>query len=69
MDTYSESIDAIPPAGSAKVPVFMDAFLACGHLVCALLGTPINLIIILFIVFRRRLRRQPRNIIWIGIGF
>jgi len=69
MDFNTESINASPAAEPAKVPVFMDTFLAYGHLVCALIGTPINLMIILFIVFCRRLRRQPRNIIWIGIGF
>jgi len=69
MDFNTESSNASLAAEPVKVPVFMDNFLAGGHLVCALLGTPINLMIILFIVFCRRLRRQPRNIIWIGIGF
>jgi len=69
MDFNTESNNASPATESSKVPVFMDNFLAGGHLVCALIGTPINLMIILFIVFCRRLRRQPRNIIWIGIGF
>lgn len=47
----------------------MDRFLASGHLICVLFGIPINLVIILFIVAQRHLRRQPRNIIWIGICF
>jgi len=65
----NESINVFPTAEPSKVPVFMDTFLACGNLVCALLGVPMNLVIIIFIIFCRRLRRQPRNIIWIGIGF
>ena len=69
MNPKNESINVLPAEEPAKVPVFMDSFLAGGHLVCALVGAPINLAIILFIVFCRRLRRQPRNIIWIGIGF
>jgi len=71
MDTNNESINITSATEhAAKVlPVFMDTFLAYGHLVCALLGTPINLMIILFIINCRHLRRQPRNIIWIGIGF
>jgi len=67
MDTNNEYINAATE--SANLPVFMDKFLACGHLICALLGTPINLMVIQFIIFGRHLRRQPRNIIWIGIGF
>jgi len=67
MDTKNESINTATER--ANLPVFMDTFLACGHLVCALLGTTINVMIIQFIIFGRHLRRHPRNIIWIGIGF
>jgi len=69
MDSNTESMNGSLTAEPAKVPVFMDNFLAGGHLACAVIGTPINLMIVLFIVFCRRLRRQPRNIIWIGISF
>jgi len=67
MDTNNESINVA--AESAYLPVFMDTFLAGGHIVCALIGTPINLMMIEFIIFDPHLRRHPRNIIWIGIGF
>ena len=56
------------PVVGSKDPVFMDTFIASGHLLCALFGIPLNMTIILFIVTLRRLRRQPRNIVWIGIG-
>jgi len=36
--------------------------------ICALFGIVLNVTVILFIIVRRRLRRQPRNIIWVGIG-
>jgi len=54
---------------SDEEAVYMDTILAAGHLICVFCGMPINLIIILLIIVRRRLRRQPRNLIWIGIGF
>ncbi len=52
-----------------KEPLFMDTFIACGHLTCALFGIMLNMTIILFIISCRRLHRQPRNAIWIAIGF
>ena len=55
---------------SVKEPMFMDTFIVCGHLSCALFGIiMLNLTIILFIISCRRLHRQPRNAIWIAIWF
>lgn len=53
----------------AEESVFMDSILVFGHLVCAFSGIPLNMTIICFVIFRRRLRRQPRILMWIGIGF
>ena len=52
-----------------KEPLFMDTFIACGHLTCALFGIMLNMTIILFIIYFRCLPRQPRKAIWIAIGF
>ena len=69
MDTHDTSANTtLVLKVSDEEAVYMDTILASGHLICVLLGIPINLIIILLIIVRRRLRRQPRNLIWIGIG-
>jgi len=50
----------------------MNTLLAFGYLICALFGIALNVTVIFFIIVRRRLRRlrrQPRNIIWIAISF
>lgn len=48
------------------VPLFVDHFLSISHLICALIGFPLNVLIVAFIATRRRLH-QPRNILWLGI--
>ena len=55
-------------ASAKEQQVFMDKFSTCAQLLCVLFGIPANLVIILLIIFRRHLRHQPRNTIWIGIG-
>ena len=63
------SVNTIPVVLSVNnKPLFMDTFIASGHLIFAFFGIPFNVTIISFIIFRRRLRRQPRILIWIGIG-
>ncbi len=64
------SINTTSAANGAveEPPVFIDEFLTNGQLICALLGIPLNFIIILIIVTWRHLRRKPRNIIWAGIS-
>jgi len=48
MDINNVSINAA--AEPTNLPVFMDTFLACSHLVCAFLGTPVNFIIIQYTI-------------------
>jgi len=63
------SINTTTVMSAKESPVFMNTFLTCGNIFCALFGIPLNLAIILLIIVGRRLRRQPRNIILIGISF
>jgi len=70
MDVNNISFNTTPEVlGANNEPLFMDTFIAVGHLICACFGIPLNVTVIFFIIFRRRLRRQPRILIWIGIGF
>ena len=42
--------------------------LAWSHLVCNLIGLPLNILTALFIIFKPRLH-QTRNILWLGVAF
>lgn len=65
----ASNASVVTPTSDAKQQeVFMNTFLTCGNIICVLFGIPLNLVIIVFIAIRRRLRRQPRNIIWVGIS-
>ena len=66
-NTYYNITSVVVTSGNESM--FMNGFLAFGPLICALFGIVLNVTVILFIIVRRRLRRQPRNIIWVGIGF
>ena len=46
----------------------MDAFLATNHVVCNLVGLPLNLLTTTYIVLTRRMH-QTRNILWLGVAF
>jgi len=47
---------------------FMDEYLTSFHILFAVIGIPLNLLLAGFIIFLERLQ-SPRNFIWIGIGF
>lgn len=51
-----------------QVAALKDNAMSVVNVICALIGMPLNVVIIAFIIARRRLH-QPRNIIWAGIAF
>ena len=53
---------------SISTSLLMDNFLATNHLVCNLIGLPLNLVTAAYIVFKSRLH-QTRNILWLGVAF
>ena len=58
----------VEKASSTTTSLPMDSFLAASHLVCNLIGLPLNLLTAVYIIFKRRLH-QTRNILWLGIAF
>ena len=46
----------------------MDYFLATNHVICNVIGLPLNLLTAVYIVLTPRLH-QTRNIVWLGITF
>ena len=58
---------ALKADGSLKLPIDINGILFVTHLVCCLIGLPLNIIIAMVIVKMRRLRCKPRNIFMLGI--
>ena len=48
-------------------PIELDSVRSLSHLVLAIIGLPLNLFVGVVIISFRRLRRKPRNILWLGV--
>jgi hypothetical protein len=48
-------------------PIELDMVRSVSHLILAVIGLPLNVFVAVVIISFRRLRRKPRNIIWLGV--
>lgn len=53
--------------GRKKNPIHLNPFVIASHLICCVIGIPINLFIVVVILYMRRLRTKPRNIFLLGL--
>lgn len=53
--------------GRRKNPIHWNPFVVVSHLVCCIIGIPINLFLAVVIIYMRRLRSKPRNIFLLGL--
>ena len=66
--TYSEDVIATAwRKQSRKSPIHLNPILMVTHLICCIIGIPVNSLIAFIIVYLRRLRKKPRNVFLFGL--
>ena len=54
---------------NATISIELNTFQSVSHLVLAVIGLPLNSLIIGVILSNRRLNQKPRNVLWLGVIF
>jgi len=53
-------------SSDAEIRLQLDPFRSINHVLLAALGVPLNLLIVIVILTNQRLKKKPRNIIFLG---
>lgn len=59
--------DVIAVGGRKQNPIHLNAFVMVTHLICCIIGIPVNGLIACAILYLKRLRSKPRNVFMLGL--